>query len=76
MNMMKKADPEFCCDGPGHTNALLMCLINKTLDVMSWELDCFLARVQYGLAVSPYIIEVMREIIRQDEINKKVYDDM
>src|SRR5215469_8252903 len=64
----RKVDSEFCCDGPVHTNT---CLINKTLDVMSWELDCFLARVQNELAVRPYIIEIMREVIRQDGINKK-----
>ena len=30
--------------------------------------------VQNELAVRPYIIEIMRQIIRQDGINKKAYD--
>jgi hypothetical protein len=32
----RNQESEFCCDGPGHTN---MCLTNKTLEVMSCELE-------------------------------------
>ena len=31
------------CEGPPHTNT---CIIEKTLTVMYYELDCFLARCQ------------------------------
>ena len=62
----------FCCGGPGHTNT---CLINKTLITISYELDCFLARVQNGLPVPPNIIEIMYQIIKQNEINEKSYDE-
>ena len=34
----RNQESEFYCDGPGHTNA---CLTNKTLEVMSCELDFF-----------------------------------
>ena len=57
-----------CCRVPGHTNR---CLINKTLVTISYELDCFLARVQNGLPVPPDIIEIMYNIIKQNELNEK-----
>jgi hypothetical protein len=46
--------------------------VNKTLEVMACELDCFLARVQNGLDLPPFIIEIMTEIVKQDEINKRL----
>jgi len=63
---MQETDPEFCCEGPGHTNSC----VNKTLTVMYYELECFLICVQNGLPVPPNIIELIYEIIKQNEINK------
>ena len=69
----RETDSEFCCDGPGHTN---QCLTDKTLEVMSCELDCFLARVQNGLRLTDFIRGIMIEIIKQDEINQRARDEI
>jgi hypothetical protein len=70
-NEKRETDPNFCCSGGdfGHAND---CIIIKILHVVGCELDCLLARVQNGLTIPPNIIEIMREIIRQNEINQEV----
>jgi len=69
-NEKRETGSEFCCSGGdfGQTNG---CIINKTLNAAGHELDCLLARVQNGLTLTPFLREVMFEILKQDEINER-----